>query len=168
MHRLLTLAALAAVLVVVGCGSNDNSETSAGAPATMGAIGTKHIDGVGDVLVDASGLALYTPDQESSGMIRCTGKCVSFWLPVQSGSGTPPAADGVGKLAVIKRPDGTRQISAGAKPLYTFVQDSPGKITGDGFKDDFDGKSFTWHVVLAGGGQSDGGSAASTGGGYGY
>ena len=63
---------------------------------------------------------------------------------------------------------GRRQISAGSKPLYTFVQDEPGKITGDGFKDDFAGKAFTWHVVLAGGGQSDGGSATSTGGGYGY
>jgi predicted lipoprotein with Yx(FWY)xxD motif len=165
MHRLLTFAALAAVLVLVGCGSNDNTDASAGAPAKMSAIGVKHVDGVGDVLVDASGLALYTPDQESGGKIRCTGECLSFWLPLQSGSGTPSAADGVGKLAVLKRPDGTRQISVGAKPLYTFVQDEPGKITGDGFKDEFGGKAFTWHVVLAGGGRS---SASSSGGGYGY
>jgi predicted lipoprotein with Yx(FWY)xxD motif len=167
MHRLLTLATLAATLVVVGCGSNDDNATSAGAPAKMNAIDTKHVDGLGDVLVDASGLALYTPDQESGGRIRCTGECLSFWLPVQAGSDTPPATDGTGKLAVISRPDGTRQIGLGAKPLYTFVQDEPGKITGDGFKDDFGGKTFTWHVVLAGGGQSDG-SATSTGGGYGY
>jgi predicted lipoprotein with Yx(FWY)xxD motif len=168
MHRLLTLAALAAVLVVVGCGSNNTTDATAGAPAkTGGAIGVKHVAGVGDVLVDSRGLALYTPDQESGGMISCTGKCISFWLPLQSGSSTAPAADGVGKLAVVKRPDGTRQVSVGTKPLYTFVQDSPGKITGDGFKDAFDGKSFTWHVVLADGGTSSA-SSSSGGGGYGY
>jgi predicted lipoprotein with Yx(FWY)xxD motif len=167
MHRLLTLAVLAATLVVVGCGSN---ESDTGAPARMNTIGIKHVDGMGDVLVDASGLALYTPDQESGGKIRCTGECTSFWLPVKAGSGAPTAADGTGKLDVIRRPDGTRQVGLGAKPLYTFVEDAPGKITGEGFRDDFGGQAFTWHVVLAGGGQADGGgsTSTSTGGGYGY
>jgi predicted lipoprotein with Yx(FWY)xxD motif len=133
----------------------------------MSSIAVKHINGVGDVLVDSSGLPLYSPDQESGGTIRCTGECTSFWLPVKAGSSTPPKADGVSKLAVIRRPDGTRQVGVGTKPLYTFVQDQPGKVTGNGFKDDFGGTSFTWHVVLADGGQSSA-TSTSTGGGYGY
>jgi predicted lipoprotein with Yx(FWY)xxD motif len=169
MHRLLSFAALAAVLVIVGCGSNNsNTVATAGAPGSMSSVGVKHVDGVGDVLVDSSGLALYSPDQEAGGKIQCTGQCVSFWLPVKAGSSTPPKADGVAKLAVVHRPDGTRQVAVDGKPLYTFVQDAPGKITGDGFKDSFGGHAFTWHVVLADGGSSDGGSAGSTGGGYGY
>jgi predicted lipoprotein with Yx(FWY)xxD motif len=171
MHRLLTLAAVAATLVVVGCGGGSSQTTDTGAPARMNTtVGIKHVDGMGDVLVDASGLALYTPDQELNGKIECTGGCTSFWMPVKAGSAKPTAADGAGKLDVIRRPDGTRQVALGNKPLYTFVEDAPGKIAGEGFKDDFGGTTFTWHVVLAGGGKSSGGSSSSSSGSgsYGY
>jgi predicted lipoprotein with Yx(FWY)xxD motif len=169
MHRLLILAAIAGTLIVVGCGGSSSATTDTGAPARMSTVGVKHVDGMGDVLVDASGLALYTPDQEANGKITCTGQCTSFWLPLKAGSGAPTAASDAGKLDVVRRPDGTRQVALGGKPLYTFVEDAPGKITGEGFKDDFAGKTFTWHVALAGGEKSDGGSGTSTsGGGYGY
>ena len=37
-------------------------------------------------------------------------------------------------------------------PLYTFAEDGgPGKLTGDGFSDQFDGMSFDWHADLPGG-----------------
>ena len=42
-------------------------------------------------------------------------------------------------------------MTTNGRPLYTFAEDSPGKSTGDGFTDDFDGVHFEWHVVLAGG-----------------
>jgi hypothetical protein len=44
-------------------------------------------------------------------------------------------------------------------PLYSFTQDGPGEVTGDGFKDAFDGKRFTWNVVAVGG--SAGSSSSS-------
>jgi len=166
MHRLLPLAAIAGALILVGCGGSSTATTTdTGALARMSTVAVKHVDGMGDVLVDASGLALYTPDQESNGKIACTGKCTSFWLPLKAPAGAPTGTE---KLDVIRRPDGTRQVALGAKPLYTFVQDAPGKITGEGFKDDFAGKRFTWHVVLAGGGKSDGGGTSTGAGGYGY
>jgi predicted lipoprotein with Yx(FWY)xxD motif len=118
---------------------------------------------VGTVLVDASGRALYTPDQEARGKIVCTGACNAFWKPLTAGAGKPTAPAGAGTLGVISRPDGTRQITAGGKPLYTFAEDSPGKATGDGFTDDFAGHHFTWHIVHAGGTKSSGNGA--TGGG---
>jgi predicted lipoprotein with Yx(FWY)xxD motif len=164
MHRLLTLAAIAGTLILVGCGGSSSDTTDTGAPASMSTVGVKHVDGMGDVLVDASGLALYTPDQEANGKITCTGECTSFWLPLKAGSGKPT---GSGKLDVIRRPDGTRQVALAGKPLYTFVEDGPGKITGEGFKDDFAGKTFTWHVALADGGKSDGTTSTGSGG-YGY
>jgi hypothetical protein len=65
------------------------------------------------------------------------------------------------------------QATYNGAPLYTFTQDQPGEVTGDGFKDAFGGQSFTWHVVSVGnsGGTSNGGSSGSTsssGGGSGY
>src|SRR5215216_2777873 len=164
MQRLLVAAVVAASLTLAACGQATTT-TGGGTAAAQHTVGVKHVDGMGDVLVDASGLALYTPDQESNGKIACTGKCTSFWLPLKAPAGAPTGTE---KLDVIRRPDGTRQVALGAKPLYTFVQDAPGKITGEGFKDDFAGKRFTWHVVLAGGGKSDGGGTSTGAGGYGY
>jgi predicted lipoprotein with Yx(FWY)xxD motif len=164
MHRLLVCAAVAASLTLAACGEATTT-TDGGAAASSRTVGVKHVDGMGDVLVDSSGLALYTPDQEADGKIRCTGGCTSFWVPLDAGSAMPTAADGAGKLGVVKRPDGARQVTLAGKPLYTFSEDAPGKITGDGFRDDFGGTQFTWHVVLAGGGQ---GSGSGGRGGYGY
>ena len=70
------------------------------------------------------------------------------------------------------------QVTFGGKPLYTFVQDSPGQATGNGATDSFGGTSFTWTAAMSGGaaasslerehhrllGRSSGGSS----GGYGY
>jgi predicted lipoprotein with Yx(FWY)xxD motif len=162
MHRLFTAAALAATLLIAACGSD---ATDTGAPARDNAIDVRHVDGVGDVLVDASGHALYTPDQEANGKIRCVDECLSFWLPLEAGA-NPTAADGAGTLAVISRPDQTKQVTVDGKPAYSFSEDTPGKVTGDGFKDSFGGQKFTWHVLLAGGSKSD--ASSSGGGGYTY
>jgi predicted lipoprotein with Yx(FWY)xxD motif len=167
MYRVLTPAAvLAAAIALAACGSS-NSNDDSGAPARANTIEAQRVNGVGDVLVDASGHALYTPDQEADGKIRCTDGCTSFWLPLRPGAGMPTAADEVGPVDVIRRPDGTRQVTLNTKPLYTFSEDAPGKVTGDGFKDEFDGRSFTWRVLLANGGKSDGGSGSGSGA-YGY
>ena len=56
------------------------------------------------------------------------------------------------------------------KPLYTFVEDGAGKVTGDGFSDDFGGTHFVWTVASSGGGSSDAGATttqAAPSGGYG-
>ena len=162
MHRLFLAAALAATLLIAACGS---SASTSSAPASDNAVDVRHIDGVGDVLVDANGDALYTPDQEADGKIRCVGQCMSFWVPLAPGA-RPTAADGAGKLALVTRPDNTKQVTVNGKPAYSFSQDMPGKVTGNGFKDAFGGQKFTWHVLLAGGGKSD--AASSGGGGYSY
>ena len=173
MKALLTSgAALAAIIAVAGCGgSSGQTNAGSGAAATTGSsatVSTRVVHGAGTVLVDSAGSALYAPDQEKSGKILCTGSCTSIWKPLTIASGTPR---GPGKLGVVKRPDGRLQVTAGGRPLYTFVQDQPGKVTGNGADDSFGRHSFTWHVITAKGMPSSGGSTgggSSSRGGYGY
>jgi predicted lipoprotein with Yx(FWY)xxD motif len=162
MRRLLTTsAALGATLVLAACGGgrSGSSDSAPSASAGRTTVAIKQVDGIGRVLVDASGKALYSSDVEADGKVRCTGACTSFWEPLTVDSGTPAAAAGVARLDVIKRPDGTNQVTANGKLLYTFSEDAPGKVEGNGFADDFEGRHFTWNAVLAGG------KAAGTSGG---
>ena len=117
-------------------------------------VSVSDVNGVGDVLVDAKGDALYMSEQEASGMVLCTAGCTAFWEPLtMSGPGSPTGASSVdGTLGTVERPDGARQITFDGAPLYRFTEDSsPGDVSGDGFADSFDGKQFTWHVARPGG-----------------
>src|SRR3954451_10332344 len=109
MHRVLILAALAVTLIVAGCGGNNSSDQASRGATTSDTVGVKPIAGFGRVLVDSSGMALYTPNQEASGRVGCTGSGTSEWQPVTAG-GKPTAPPGAGKVGVIKRPDGDRQV----------------------------------------------------------
>src|SRR5690348_7686321 len=60
-------------------------------------------------------------------------------------------ASASGRFGVVRRRDGTTQLTAGARHLYTFVADSPGQVNGNGFQDQFGGRHFTWHAVLSSG-----------------
>jgi predicted lipoprotein with Yx(FWY)xxD motif len=172
MKRLLTLGAVLALSVALAaCGSDSGTSASPAAGASADTVSVKSIDGIGDVLVTTSGMALYSSNVEADGKVACTDGCTSFWQPLTIHAGMPTAADGVGKLGTVKRPDGTMQVTAAGKPLYTFVQDSPGKVTGDGFSDDFNGQKFTWNAALAEGksaGSGSGGSNDSGSSNYGY
>ena len=116
-----------------------------------------------NVLVDSEGAALYTSEEEADGKVRCTDACAEIWLPLTASK--PTAASGVtGRLGVVERPDGARQVTYDGKPVYRFADDGgPGDVTGDGLSDSFDGQRFTWHVI--GEAQS---SSGSDGNGYSY
>jgi predicted lipoprotein with Yx(FWY)xxD motif len=174
MTRLLAAATVAASLVLAACGGGGSSSSTTPA-ATSTTVAVKSISGVGDVLVDSAGKALYSSNVEAGGKVMCTGACTSFWKPLEPSGTTPTASGNAGKLGVIKRPDGTMQVTSNGLPLYTFAQDNSGDAKGDGFTDDFDGEHFVWHAVLAGGkaaslqdsaGTSSSGDGSSGGGGY--
>ncbi|MGZ6693786.1 MAG: COG4315 family predicted lipoprotein, partial [Solirubrobacteraceae bacterium] len=134
MRRLLTSgAALAATLVLAACGGGGGNATSDSATMarTTTTVAVKQVDGIGRVLVDAGGKALYSSDVEASGKVHCTGACTSFWEPLTLDSGTPTAPAGAGKLGVIKRPDGTNQVTVDGKPLYRFSEDAADKLEGN-------------------------------------
>jgi predicted lipoprotein with Yx(FWY)xxD motif len=116
-------------------------------------VSVSDVNGVGDVLVDAKGDALYTSQQEASGMVLCTSGCTAIWDPLTvQGSRTPIGATSIdGMLGTVERPDGTRQITFDGAPLYRFTVDSgPGVVSGNGTTDSFGGRQFTWHVATTG------------------
>jgi predicted lipoprotein with Yx(FWY)xxD motif len=163
---LLVLAA--AVLALSACGGGGESTGSAAAPDDSDAtetVSTSTVDGVGDVLVDSEGVALYSADQETSRNVICTGSCTSFWLPLTVPAGETPtaSADISAQIGIVERPDGARQVTFDEKPLYRFVEDQgPGVVSGNGFSDSFDGKDFTWHVASATGADAPSPSGGGT------
>jgi predicted lipoprotein with Yx(FWY)xxD motif len=134
-------------------------------------ISQKTIQGVGKVLVSQTGMTLYSPEQEADGHILCTAACTRFWHPLSlsKGAKSPMNGPGVpGKLAIVDRPDGTKQVTFDGKPLYQFVEDgSPGDTKGNNFRDNFGGQQFTWQVVTVGKAPSANGSGSQHHGGYG-
>jgi predicted lipoprotein with Yx(FWY)xxD motif len=169
---LLALAA-AAVLIVSACGGGSDSSADGSAPGGSDAaqtISVSSVDGVGEVLVDAQGAALYAADQEADGMVLCTDSCAAIWDPLTVSGGNPTAGDGLGgKLGVVMRPDGARQVSFEGRPLYRFVEDpSAGTVTGNGFADTFDGQPFEWHVATPTGVSTSSANSSSSSDGYRY
>ena len=186
MKRLITLAtAIAAAVALAACGGGGSSAGTAGTSAAAGpsapssnTVTPRQLPGVGSVLVDHTGKALYSNALEASGKIVCDAACNAFWKPLTLSGAKPTASPGAGKLGVITRPGGSLQLTVNGKPLYTFVEDSPGHATGNGFRDEFGGHHFTWNVVRPGGTTTSGAGSGSRGttpggtggssGGYGY
>jgi predicted lipoprotein with Yx(FWY)xxD motif len=166
----------AAVLLFSACGGGSDSGAKAPTPAPGGmnaaqTVSISTIDGVGDVLVDQEGAALYAADEEADGMVVCTDSCLSIWDPLEVEKGAKPTAvDGLGsKLGVMNRPDGTKQVTLNGRLLYRFELDpDPGTVTGNGLVDSFDGQSFTWHVATPTGVSNTSANSSQSGDGYGY
>jgi len=91
----------------------------------------------GTMLVDSSGMTLYTFGLDSPGKSKCYGKCEANWPPLEASRG----ARASGQYSIVKRSDGTRQWALRGWPLYTFVNDkAPGQTTGEGV-------AGAWHVT---------------------
>jgi predicted lipoprotein with Yx(FWY)xxD motif len=91
-------------------------------------IGTKNTSALGNFLVDDKGMTLYTFKNDTSGVSNCNGGCATAWPPL-SAQASPTAGTGVmGTFALIKRSDGTMQVTYNGMPLYYFSGD---KAAGD-------------------------------------
>lgn len=170
MKKLLILAGIVAALALAACGGGNDSGGSAAAmaPATANeTVAVKDIGDAGRVLVDSTGRALYTSNREAGGAVMCTGSCESIWKPLTI-NGKSPEGSVPGKLGVVKRPDGTNQVTYNGTPLYSFTQEGPGEVTGDGASDAFNGQKFTWSVVSVGGGNGSSDTSSYDSGGYDY
>jgi predicted lipoprotein with Yx(FWY)xxD motif len=170
MQRPIAIAtALALACAIAACGSGTSS-TSGGTSSTgtsarsTATVSTLQVGGVGSVLVAANAMPLYTPNGETASTVRCTGSCTAVWVPLAPGTARPTSTSGVGALAVITRPDGSKQVALAGHPLYTFAQDGSGQVTGNGATDAFGGQRFTWHAVLVGGRVASGSAGSSSGG----
>jgi predicted lipoprotein with Yx(FWY)xxD motif len=153
------LAIGAAALVLAACGGNDNGNGDASAASGgSGVVSIQSVDGT-NVLADSKGRTLYDAKVEK-GMIRCTGACTSSWEPLDASvkQSKSASADLNLDLGVVKRPDGTDQLTFNRLPLYRFTEEGAGQLDGDGFVDDFEGTHFQWAAATTGAGSASMGS----------
>jgi predicted lipoprotein with Yx(FWY)xxD motif len=131
-----------AALVVLGISV---AQAGGPAPAPAGALRTATIGGV-TVLTNAQGFTLYWFAPDTATRSTCYGVCAGYWPPV---TGTPSAGTGVtGKLATIKRSDGTAQVTYDGHPLYTYAGDT---APGQAFGNSLNLNGGLWHEVTVSG-----------------
>jgi predicted lipoprotein with Yx(FWY)xxD motif len=97
----------------------------------------------GTVLASSRGLTLYyyTEDKPHSGKSACTGGCATAWPPLAAPVKAPAGVRLPGRLGVITRPNGVKQVTLNGYPLYFYAGDkSPGQAKGNGIEG-------SWHVV---------------------
>jgi predicted lipoprotein with Yx(FWY)xxD motif len=96
---------------------------------------------IGYILAEANHSVVYIYDKDSKGgKPTCVGSCAATWLPA---TGTPqagPADHFPGQFGVVKRSDGTEQITYDGMPLYILKGAKPLLTTGNG-------QGGVWHVI---------------------
>jgi predicted lipoprotein with Yx(FWY)xxD motif len=115
------------------------------------------------ILVTSRGLPLYIyrPDTATKSLV--TGGLAQLWPPL-----TSPAVAGAGvtgKVAVLKDVNG-QQVTYNGHPLYTFVDDHAGQVTGQGVQNFFVATPGIASITMAG--STAPASSAVPSGGYGY
>jgi predicted lipoprotein with Yx(FWY)xxD motif len=143
-----------AAILLTACGDDgdDGNAAAVEADAGSGIVSIQSVDGT-DVLADSEGRTLYTAEVEQGGRILCTGPCESIWDPMGASAGEAESAatELDLDLGVVERPDGNRQLSFNGLPLYSFTEERPGQLEGDGFVDNFEGTRFEWVAATTGG-----------------
>jgi predicted lipoprotein with Yx(FWY)xxD motif len=111
--------------------SDSGSASQSNAPAVDNAvIVTKNDPKLGQYLADPSGKALYTYNADTKGVSNCTGSCLAAWPAYVDKGSTANLPAGVG--TITRKDTGQIQYTYNDLPLYFFVSDSPGKVTGNG------------------------------------
>jgi predicted lipoprotein with Yx(FWY)xxD motif len=96
---------------------------------------------IGYVMAEANHDVLYTYDKDKKGGTpSCVGACAATWLPATGMPQAGPADHFPGQFALVKRSDGTRQITYDGMPLYTLKGAKPLLTTGNG-------QGGVWHVI---------------------
>jgi predicted lipoprotein with Yx(FWY)xxD motif len=135
-----TLAVTAGVALTLGV--TGLATTPAGAATAKKAVLTATVPGVGVILVDGQGHALYTHTDANGQAVACTGACATAWPPVTLAAGAKvKPVKGVKGLGTTSD---THQVTSTGLPLYRFSLDMQAKqAKGEGINA-FGG---TWHVV---------------------
>jgi predicted lipoprotein with Yx(FWY)xxD motif len=86
------------------------------------------------ILVDARGMPLYTYGHDTATTSRVTGQLATLWPPLL---GTMPTERGTTASLRTQATGNGPQVTYQGHFLYTFVEDSPGQVTGQGVQDFF-------------------------------
>jgi predicted lipoprotein with Yx(FWY)xxD motif len=149
-HPRITFAAIAvAVAATVGgitAAASGGSSTTAGgtspsaAPAVGGRPATVQtaratVQGTAEtILVDSHGLPLYIYQPDTTATSRVTGRLAALWPPLVAAA---PTGRGVtGTVTSVATTNG-KQVAYNGHFLYTFVEDRPGQVTGQGVQSFF-------------------------------
>jgi predicted lipoprotein with Yx(FWY)xxD motif len=164
-HPRVTAAAFVVALsgAGVGIGLAAGGSSASASPANQATLhtATATVGGKSEtILVDGKGRPLYTFATDTPTMSNVKGQLAALWPPLKSG-GTPTADGATGRLTVVSTPNG-RQVAYNGHFLYTFVDDSPGRVTGQGVQDFFIATPTTGAAASSAPATSSGGS------GYGY
>ncbi|MEU3776083.1 SCO0930 family lipoprotein [Streptomyces sp. NPDC032472] len=132
-----------------GAGSGSGSDPSAGAGKTgaAGRLAVREIAGVGSVVTDSGGAALYRFDKDTPQPPKssCEGDCAAAWPPVPAEDASASAGIEAGLLGAVTRSDGSKQLTLGGWPVYRYAKDTaPGEAKGEGV-------GGTWHALAADG-----------------
>ena len=141
---ILSAALTVGVVVLGGCGSDDDGNagaagepspgTSSSAPAEEPVLAAADSD-LGEIVVDVEGMTVYVFDKDTpgSGTSACTGGCLEAWPAVVADSDSPTVEGVSGEVGTITRDDGTLQVTLEGYPLYLWQDDTaPGDTTGQG------------------------------------
>jgi predicted lipoprotein with Yx(FWY)xxD motif len=102
-------------------------------------------DRIGAYLTDGKGMSLYMFEKDGPNHSTCHDDCARAWPPLLT-QGAPGAGAEVdkSKLATIKRPDGTTQVTYAGMPLYYYAKDTaPGEVKGQ----DVEEFGADWYLV---------------------
>jgi len=81
----------------------------------------------GGMLVNSSGMTLYTFDKDGGGKSMCNGACATNWPPLAAAADAKPSGD----WTIVTRDDGAKQWAYKGKPLYKWIKDQKaGDMTG--------------------------------------
>ena len=111
--------------------SSSSTKNTSQKPASSGAIiVTKTSSTLGKYLSDGNGKTLYTYDNDKSGVSNCTGSCLTAWPAYTASSSTASLPANVS--TITRSDDSSIQYTYKGMPLYYFISDSTGQVTGDG------------------------------------
>lgn len=137
-HGGVTVAAVSVglSLATLGAGPASAAAHAQVTKANMVTVEVKTVPTFGKILVTQKGLPLYYDAANKPGHWACSGACLTAWPPLLLPKGQKAAemGKGVSGLGSTKAPYGT-QVTWDGKALYTFIQDSPGTVTGNDVHD---------------------------------
>jgi predicted lipoprotein with Yx(FWY)xxD motif len=167
------LAAAGGITAAVASTSTASAAPAASHSASVTAVRTLRVPVNGKfetILVSATGQPLYYYQPDTAAKSFVTGNLAALWPPLTA-TATPTGTGLSGQLKVLNDVNG-QQVTYNGHPLYTFVSDHAGVVTGQGVQNFFvatpglaqlTGTTAPSSPMAPTGGYGTGGS-----GGYGY